>query len=121
MLSDSARSAIGVPHPSGRAAMRMLEEEGFSHEGYVDIFDGGPTMTARTSDVKSVREARPSAVAYANLDIGERAILATGTMGTFRSAFGMRDFRPDGSIEIDRLSAAALGVGDGDEVWSVAR
>jgi arginine N-succinyltransferase len=41
MLSDSARSAIGVPHPSGRAAMRMLEEEGFAHEGYVDIFDGG--------------------------------------------------------------------------------
>ncbi len=29
MLSDDARSAIGVPHPSGRAAMRMLEDEGF--------------------------------------------------------------------------------------------
>jgi arginine N-succinyltransferase len=27
MLSDSARSAIGVPHPSGRAAMRMLERK----------------------------------------------------------------------------------------------
>ena len=121
MLGDEARSAIGMPHPSGRAAMRMLEDEGFRYDGYVDIFDGGPTMTARTSDVKSVREARPATVAYANLDIGERAILATGTMGTFRSAFGMRDFRPDGSIEIDRLSAAALGVGEGDEVWSVAR
>ena len=121
MLGDEARSAIGMPHPSGRAAMRLLEDEGFRYDGYVDIFDGGPTMTARTSDVKSVREARPATVAYANLDIGERAILATGTMGTFRSAFGMRDFRPDGSIEIDRLSAAALGVGEGDEVWSVAR
>ena len=42
MLSDSARSAIGVPHPSGRAAMRMLEDEGYAYEGYVDIFDGGP-------------------------------------------------------------------------------
>jgi arginine N-succinyltransferase len=68
-----------------------------------------------------VREARPARVAYANLDIGKRAILASGTMGSFRSAFGMRDFRPDGSIEIDRLSAAALGVSEGDEVWSVAR
>ena len=46
---------IGVPHPSGRAAMRMLENEGFAAEGYVDIFDGGPTMTARTSQVRSVR------------------------------------------------------------------
>ena len=41
MLGKDARKAIGVPHPSGRAAMRMLENEGFAHEGYVDIFDGG--------------------------------------------------------------------------------
>jgi arginine N-succinyltransferase len=121
MLDDAARTAIGMPHPTGRAAMRMLENEGFRHDGYVDIFDGGPTMTARTSEVKSIRDARPATVASANLDLGERAILATGTMGTFRSAFGMRDFRADGGIEIDRISAAALGVGEGDDVWSVAR
>src|SRR5690606_22838277 len=62
MLSDAARSCIGVPHPSGRAAMRMLEEEGFAFEGYIDIFDGGPTMTARTDSVRSVAEARPREV-----------------------------------------------------------
>ena len=47
MLPESARAVIGVPHPSGRAAMQMLEREGFEFDGYVDIFDGGPTM-ART-------------------------------------------------------------------------
>ena len=31
--------------PPGRAAMRMLENEGFAFEDYIDIFDGGPTMT----------------------------------------------------------------------------
>ena len=121
MLGDDARSAIGVPHPTGRAAMRMLEDEGFRHDGYVDIFDGGPTMTARTDDVRSVREARPATVTNANLDLGPRAILATGTLGSFRAAYGMRDLHPDGTIELDRLSAAALGVSEGDEVWSVAR
>ena len=49
MLSENARAAIGLPHPSGRAAMRMLENEGFAFENYIDIFDGGPTMTARTA------------------------------------------------------------------------
>jgi arginine N-succinyltransferase len=121
MLDEAARTAIGMPHPTGRAAMRMLENEGFRHDGYVDIFDGGPTMTARTSDVRSIRDARPARVSHANLDIGERALIATGELGSFRSAFGMRDLRPDGSVEIDRLSAAALEVGEGDEVWSVAR
>ncbi|WP_120717703.1 arginine N-succinyltransferase [Tsuneonella amylolytica] len=121
MLDDDARDVIGMPHPTGRAAMRMLENEGFRFDGYVDIFDGGPTMTARTDDVKSIRDARPGRVTDANLDIGERAIIATGTLGDFRAAYGMRDFGPDGTVAIDRKAAAALGVGDGDEVWSVAR
>ena len=121
MLDDEARSAIGMPHPTGRAAMRMLEDEGFRHDGYVDIFDGGPTMTARTDDVRSVREARPGTVTSVNLDIGDRTLLATGTLGTFRAAFGMRDVHPDGSVEIDHRSAALLGVSVGDEVWGVLR
>ena len=58
MLPASAKSAIALPHPSGRAAMRMLEAEGFAHEGYIDLFDGGPTMTARTDEIRSVRDAR---------------------------------------------------------------
>jgi arginine N-succinyltransferase len=121
MLGDDARSAIGLPHPTGRAAMKMLENEGFSFEGYIDIFDGGPTMTARTSQVKSIAQARPARIGNADLDIGERAILATGTLATFRAGYGMREFADDGTLAIDSRSARALGVGVGDEVWSVAR
>src|SRR3546814_11818270 len=58
MLTDTARAAIGLPHPSGRAAMRMLENEGFGFDNYIDIFDGGPTMTARTDRVKAVQIGR---------------------------------------------------------------
>ena len=38
---------MGQPHPTGRAALRMLEQEGFVFDRYIDIFDGGPTVTAR--------------------------------------------------------------------------
>ena len=121
MLSEEARKVIGVPHPSGRAAMRMLENEGFAYEGYVDIFDGGPSMTARTDNVKSVKEAKPARVTAIDLDIGERALIATGELGEFKSAYGMREFGGDGSVSIDEISAKALEVGVGDTVWSVAR
>jgi len=120
MLDDAARTAIGMPHPSGRAAMRMLEDEGFRHDGYVDIFDGGPTMTARTDEVRSVREAKAATIARADLDGGERAILATGRLGEFRSCFGLRAI-DGGGIAIDAMSAEVLRVTTGDEVWSVAR
>jgi len=121
MLDDDARAVIGLPHPSGRAAMKMLEAEGFAYEGYVDIFDGGPTMTARTNKVRSIAEARPGQVAAIDLDIGERAILATGHLGSFRACCGMREIIGDSALAIDEHTARALGVGPGDEVWSIAR
>ena len=121
MLNDEARKVIGVPHPTGRAAMRMLENEGFAYEGYVDIFDGGPTMTARTDNVKSVAQSRPAQVSAIDLDKGERALVATGNLDGFKSAYGIRQFNNDGSVCIDAISAKALEVGIGDTVWSVAR
>ncbi len=121
MLSEDARSVIGVPHPTGRAAMRMLEDEGFRAEGYVDIFDGGPTMVARTDTVTSVKNSCTRNVTAMSVSEGERAILATGRLGTFRACFGARALDTDGGIAIDSASADLLDVCKGDMVWSVAR
>ena len=124
MLGEAARSVIGLPHPNGRAAMRMLEEEGYSYEGYVDIFDGGPTMTARTDRVESIRNARALPVT----DIVENAdpattravLLASGHLASFRCCAGAaRD--TEGGIAIDPESAALLGLSPGDTVWAVDR
>ena len=121
MLSKTARSAIGMPHPSGRAAMRMLENEGFSYEGYVDIFDGGPSMIARTDAVKSVREAAEAEISAVRLDKGERGLLATGKLTGFRACYGAREMQEDGTIAIDANAADLLDVRPGDRIWSVVR
>lgn len=122
MLSLSARSAIGMPHPTGRAAMRMLENEGFTFDGYVDIFDGGPTMTARTDQVKSIAAAKAARITSAALESGgEKAILACGKLGGFRSCYGLRQFEDKGGVAIDAKAAELLGLNEGDRVWSVAR
>jgi arginine N-succinyltransferase len=121
LIDEAARAVIGVPHPSGRAAMRMLEEEGFSFEGYVDIFDGGPTMVARTDNVTSVRNSTPATVTACDAREGEKAILATGRLGSFRACFGVRVLDGKGGIAIDAASAELLDLREGDRVWSVAR
>lgn len=121
MLSETAREVIGVPHPTGRAAMKMLENENFAFEGFVDIFDGGPTMIARTDQVKSVAEAKRATVVATTLEQGEKALMATGRLGTFRSCYGLRQLADDGTVAVDAASARLLGVGEGDEVWSVLR
>lgn len=120
MLPEGARHVIGLPHPSGRAAMRMLENEGFAFENYVDIFDGGPTMTARTDKVKSVAEARAATVVAVDDDGGERVLAATGRLSGFRSAFARVREAGDGVV-IDTAAATALGVKEGDGIVHVAR
>ena len=120
MLSDSARSAIGVPHPSGRAAMRMLEDEGYAYEGYVDIFDGGPTMIAPTDKVKSVAAARPAVVTGVDCAKGQKVILAAGRLAGFHACYGACE-PVDGGISLDSQAADLLGVDVGDTVWSVPR
>lgn len=115
MLSESARSVIGLPHPSGRAAMRMLENEGFAYEKYVDIFDGGPTMTARIDAVKTVREARDFELTGI-AEGGVPSLIATGRLRDFRVTLG-----EVGDGTIDAASAAALGVAVGDVLTEVER
>ncbi len=120
MLTETARAAIGLPHPSGRAAMRMLENEGFAFENYVDIFDGGPTMTARTDQVRSIADARTNTVVTIGGDDGEDALVATGQLADFRAAFGKMRVTEDGIILADAC-ARALDVGETDRITHVPR
>ena len=121
MLDAEAKKVIGLPHPTGRAAMRMLEKEGFAYEGYVDIFDGGPTMLAKTDAVKSVAGASKATLNNIECEDGEKAITAAGKLSDFRCCYSARSLGANGELEIDSVAADVLNVGVGDTVWSVAR
>jgi arginine N-succinyltransferase len=121
LLADSAKAVIGQPHPSGRAALRMLEGEGFVFDRYVDIFDGGPTVTAPTDQIRTVREARSARIA----EIGEagptKMMVAAGRLKDFRCCCASVGQAPDEGICIDQRAAELLEVGVGDEVVVVAK
>ena len=85
LLTDEARSVIGQPHPSGRAALRMLEQEGFSYDRYVDIFDGGPTVTAPTDEIRTVRESRSRPCAEIGDGGRTKMLVAAGRLKDFRA------------------------------------
>ncbi len=120
MLPEAARAVMGLPHPTGRAAMRMLEAEGFAHEGYIDIFDGGPTMAAATDAVRTVRGSATATIVDTDADGGEPGLIATGRLESFRCARGRVEHR-EGGIAIDGEAASMLGVAAGDEVLHVGR
>ena len=50
MLPQAAQDCIGRIHPDGQEAFDILEREGFETNSYIDLFDGGPTLYARTPE-----------------------------------------------------------------------
>lgn len=54
-LSEAAQAALGNVHPATEPARAMLESEGFRYQGYVDIFDAGPSLECSLSDIRAVR------------------------------------------------------------------
>ncbi len=119
LLPESALAVIGAPHSSGRAAQRMLEREGFAYDCYVDIFDGGPTMTAPTDRIATIEAAREDVV-VAIADEGEDSLVAHGRLGGFRACCG-RIAAVEGGVSIDPGAAAALGLSIGNIVTYVPR
>lgn len=119
-LSPEARACIGRPHDSARAAYDMLIEEGFEWDQYIDIFDGGPLVDAKTSQIRTIRESRVRRVsALGDANEGQTMLMASGAVSTFRCV--REKGRTDGdSLIISTEAAAALRVRPGDSVRCVA-
>ena len=122
MLTPEALAVLRKPHPSGESAMRMLEREGFSSEGYVDIFDGGPTMSVATDQIRTIHDARELRLAgTVDAPEGEKMMVASGRLGDFAAGFGHVDIAGGGEAVLDAESAALLGLGEGDPFLAVGR
>ena len=119
-LSEDARSVIGRVHPDTEPALAMLKGEGFSYQGYVDIFDAGPAIEAQTDKIRAVHDS-------------QNLILAIGTPGDDASAFLIHNRKREdcritaaparmaaGSLVVDALTAKRLQLNAGDQVRAVA-
>ena len=121
MLAESAQSVIGLPHPTGRAALRMLEHENFVWDGYIDIFDGGPTVTARTDRIRTVNDAEWQLVGGSSSGGGVTMMIAAHTDQDFLACYGQVQQSPNGELLIDEKAQRALDIGPGDRVVVVPR
>ncbi len=117
LLPDSARLVMGVPHSSGRAAMRMLEAEALLHDYYIDIFDGGPTMHGQTDRVKTVAGAKFVTVTRVAENPTARTVVAARRLGEFCAAYA--SITDDGIV--DEAGARLLDIDVGEVVLVAPR
>jgi arginine N-succinyltransferase len=85
-LPQEAQEVIGRVHVDTAPARRLLEQEGMHYEGYVDIFDGGPVLQARVSELCALRESELAIAdtALADPEDDQPVLIACTRMRDFR-------------------------------------
>ena len=119
LLPEEAQQVIGRVHANTEPARKMLENEGFRFENYVDIFDAGPTITAPLQKIRAVRESR-----YAKVQISDERQERDDSNLFLVSNTRSNDFRcclsnlteNQGITSLDNQSAEALQVKEGDTI-----
>ncbi|RLV58125.1 arginine N-succinyltransferase [Parashewanella curva] len=119
LLSEEARAVIKEVHTSTLPALKLLESEGFTCRGYVDIFDGGPTVECDLENIRGVRDSQVYTVKISQAlpEDGNKTIVANTRLADFR-AIQASLVITDGSDEITLTPeiADALMVAEGDTV-----
>ncbi|MFV3092499.1 arginine N-succinyltransferase [Pseudomonas sp. GW6] len=118
-LSEDARAVIGRVHPDTEPALAILKAEGFSYQGYVDIFDAGPAIEAETAKIRAVQGS-------------QNLVLAIGTPGDDAEPFLVHNRKRQdcritaaparlaaGTLVVDPLTAKRLRLSAGDQVRAV--
>jgi arginine N-succinyltransferase len=125
LLPEPARAAIGAVHADTQAARAMLEQEGFRYEGYVDIFDAGPTLECFRDDIGAVRASRVLPVQIGEADpvpddLSQDILwlVSNRRFEAFRTLIAKAPARLD-RFPLLAYAARELGVGEGDLVRAV--
>ncbi len=116
LLPEKARECIGKPHESGVYAYKMLLEEGFENKGYIDIFDAGPVVNTRISNLKCIKNsARKKAIVSDNVGASQEYLLASGVCAEFRCARGEAAIKGD-DVVITPEMARVLNIDHGSDI-----
>jgi len=121
MLPQAAQDCIGRIHPDGQEAFDILEREGFETNSYIDLFDAGPTLYARTANIRSIAQSQTVTVQEEPLiDARGRYLVSNDALHGFRAVVTELDFQPGQPLGLDPALCAALNVRAGGTIRLIA-
>jgi arginine N-succinyltransferase len=121
MLPLAAQECIGRIHPDGQEAFDILEREGFETNSYIDLFDAGPTLYARTANIRSIARSQTVTVREHSVnDSRGRFLLSNDALHGYRAIVAELDYQPDQPLSLTPAMCAALNVTDGNPIRLIA-
>ena len=120
LLPNDAQEAMGKAHVTSAIAMRMLVNEGFRFDNFIDVFDGGPQVMSPLKDIKTVRDSVLAKLSTANVGHPSQEFLVCNTvLGDFRM-IRTEGVIGDGRLTIGAEVAKALRLGPDSAIRYVA-
>lgn len=117
LLPKDAQDTIGTPLEASRPALEMLQAEGFRYEGYIDVFDAGPTVQAERASIRSVRKSHKLKVQQIKPQVeGKLHIISNTVFADFRLCLGKVAIEGDEIVAIEEESAKKLNIKAGDDI-----
>lgn len=116
LLTEAAQGALGQPHALASATCDLLHREGFQSGCFIDIFDGGPVLEARTDTLKTVVSSHSKRVRISEVPGDGLYLVGAGEGAGFRCVLTPLG---EGLQEQARMSAdvqSALGCEPGESV-----
>jgi arginine N-succinyltransferase len=121
MLPQAAQDCIGRIHPDGQEAFDILQREGFETNSYIDLFDGGPTLYARTSNVLTIAQSlTATAQAVSSIDARGRYLVSNDALKGYRAIVAELDYQAGHPIGLSADMCRALNVTDGSPIRLIA-
>jgi len=84
LLSTEAQAALGQAHSQKAPNLALLQREGFRTGDYIDIFDAGPVLEARTDQLRTLVTSQRRVLHASCEQEGEMCLLAAGEGAGFR-------------------------------------
>jgi len=121
MLPKAAQECIGRIHPDGQEAFDILEREGFETNSYIDLFDGGPTLYARTANIRSIAHIHTgTAQPVETIDARGSYLVSNDSLKDYRAIITELDYTAGQPVGLSADLCAALNVTDGSPIRLIA-
>ncbi|WP_028112820.1 arginine N-succinyltransferase [Ferrimonas kyonanensis] len=120
LLSPEAQAVVGEVHDNTRPALRLLENQGFRCQGYVDIFDAGPTVECQRDQIKAVRESASYTLKVSEHTSDANLIVCGSELAQLSIIKANAHIDAEaGELTLKPADAKALGLTNGAKVWAL--
>lgn len=117
LLKNEVQHVIGKAHEKSHGALKMLQDIGFTFCNEIDLFDGGPRISVKTSKIKPIHSSLVVKVkGTINHEFNHERFLVSNEKLDFRASISPVHFLNKQEVQIPKNLLEDLNIQIGDKI-----